>query len=157
MPEIVYIETTVVSYLVAKPSRDLVLAAHQEVTRDWWDNQRPLYDCVTSAETLREASAGDPLAAAERLKALAGFPLIEIGSEVEAAALSFLETGAIPETMRADAIHLAAASHAGADYLLTWNCRHLANAHVLRRLEKEAARQGWQLPTVCTPLELLSF
>ena len=119
MPEIVYIETTVVSYLVAKPSRDLVLAAHQEVTRDWWDNQRPLYDCVTSAETLREASAGDPLAAAERLKALAGFPLIEIGSEVEAAALSFLETGAIPETMRADAIHLAAASHAGADYLLT--------------------------------------
>ena len=127
------------------------------MTRDWWDNQRPLYDCVTSAETLREASAGDPLAAAERLKALAGFPLIEIGSEVEAAALSFLETGAIPETMRADAIHLAAASHAGADYLLTWNCRHLANAHVLRRLEKEAARQGWQLPTVCTPLELLSF
>ena len=112
---------------------------------------------MSSAETLREASAGDQEAASERLKALAGFPLIEIGIEVEATALSFLQTGAVPETMRADAIHLAAATRAGADYLLTWNCRHLANAHVLRRLEKEAARQGWQLPTVCTPLELLSF
>ncbi|MEI6493729.1 MAG: type II toxin-antitoxin system VapC family toxin [Verrucomicrobiota bacterium] len=156
MSETVYIETTVVSYLVAKPSRDLVLAAHQEVTREWWEIQRPLYQCVTSVETLREASAGDPTMAAERMAALAGFPVIQIEPAIEETALSFLKTGAIPETMRSDAIHLAAAAHAGADYLLTWNCRHLANAHVLRRLEREAVTHGWQLPTVCTPLELLS-
>lgn len=156
MPEIVYIETTIVSYLVAKPSRDLILAAHQEVTREWWENQRPLYRCVTSQETLREASVGDERMAASRLDALKDLPVIELNADIKETAISFLQTGAIPETMRPDAIHLAAALHAGADYLLTWNCRHLANAHVLRRLEREAVVRQWHLPTVCTPLELLA-
>jgi hypothetical protein len=154
MKEIVYIETTIVSYLVARPSRDLVLAAHQQVTRDWWQEERPMYECVTSEETVREAAQGDAAMVQSRLQALEGMFVIGISSEIESLAATFLSTGALPATMRPDATHLAAATLARADYLLTWNCKHLANAHVLRRLRKEAEKRGWKLPEVCTPLEL---
>jgi hypothetical protein len=153
--ETVYIETTIVSYLVARPSRDLVLAAHQQLTRDWWQNERLNYQCVTSEEVIREAAQGEAVMSRARLEAMDGIPVIPITAEVETRASTFLNTGAVPATMRPDATHLAAAVQAGADYLLTWNCRHLANAHVLRRLRKEAERRGWSLPEVCTPLELM--
>lgn len=79
----------------------------------------------------------------------------DLWENVEEMAAAFMATGALPATMRPDALHLAAATISGSDYLLTWNCRHLANAHVLRRVQREAQRQGWHLPGVCTPLELL--
>src|ERR1019366_8185484 len=168
--ETVYIETTIVSFLVARPSRDLVLAAHQQLTRDWWQNERLTYQCVTSEEVIREAAQGEAVMSRARLEALEGIPVIPITAEVETRASTFLNTGAVPANMRPDATHfaaavqpgaspfltpgaapanrrpdathLAAAVQAGADYLLTWNCRHLANAHVLRRLRKEAERRG---------------
>lgn len=155
MKEIVYIETTIVSYLVARPSRDLLLAAHQQVTQDWWRDERPAYECITSEEMIREAAQGEAAMVGERMKALKGIFLIGITPEIETLASTFLSTGALPQTMRPDATHLAAATLAKADYLLTWNCKHLANAHVLRRLRKEAEKQGWALPDVCTPLELM--
>jgi len=153
--EIAYIETTIVSYLVARPSRDLVLSAHQQVTREWWENERVHYHCIASEEVAREAMLGDTGMAQARIKVLADVQIVGITAEVEAMAATFMSTGALPPTMRPDATHLAAATLSGADYLLTWNCRHLANAHVLRRLQKEAERRGWQLPGVCTPLELM--
>ncbi len=155
MKEIAYIETTIVSYLVARPSRDLVLSAHQQVTREWWENERVHYHCIASEEVAREAMLGDTGMAQARIKVLADVQIVGITAEVEAMAATFMSTGALPPTMRPDATHLAAATLSGADYLLTWNCRHLANAHVLRRLQKEAERRGWQLPGVCTPLELM--
>jgi hypothetical protein len=155
MKEIVYIETTIVSYLVARPSRDLILSAHQQLTRDWWDNQRGHYLCIASEEVVREAILGDAEMAAARIKTLEDVRIIGITAQVEAMAATFMETGALPPTMRSDATHLAAATLSGASYLLTWNCRHLANAHVLRRLQKEAERRGWDLPGVCTPMELM--
>ena len=155
MKEIAYIETTIVSYLVARPSRDLVLSAHQQVTREWWENERVNYHCIASEEVAREAMLGDTGMAQARINVLEEVQIVGITAEVEAMAATFMATGALPLTMRPDATHLAAATLSGADYLLTWNCRHLANAHVLRRLQKEAERRGWPLPGVCTPLELM--
>jgi hypothetical protein len=153
--ETVYIETTIVSYLVANPSRDLVTAGQQQATRDWWTRRRSSFYCVVSEETLAEAARGDAEQAALRLAALAGLPVFPISPEAERLAADFLNTGALPTSARADAIHLAVASFVEADYLLTWNCRHLANAQIIRRLEREAVHAGWKLPTVCTPPELM--
>ena len=153
--EIVYIETTIVSYLVANPSRDVVTAGQQQATRNWWNLRRDLFQCVTSDETLAEAARGDAAQAELRLASLAGLPVLSITIEAENLAAEFLRTGALPPTVRSDAVHLAVAAVARADYLLTWNCRHLANAQILRRLEREAVPRGWTLPTVCTPLELM--
>lgn len=153
--ETVYIETTVVSLLVAHPSRDLATAGHQQVTRDWWRLRREAFQCVTSDETLVEAARGDPGEARKRLATLAGLPVLQVTGEVEQLAAKFLGTGCLPVAARSDAVHLAAASLAKMGFLPTWNCRHLANAQILRRLEREAGRLGWMLPTVCTPLELM--
>jgi hypothetical protein len=153
--ETVYIKTSVVSLLVAIPSRDLLIAGQQQATRDWWQLRRGCFECITSDETRAEAARGDPEQIRRRLAALAGLPNLTITPEVESLAAEFLRTGALPATARSDAIHLAAASMASVDYLLTWNCRHLANAQILRRLEREAKRSGWDLPTVCIPLELM--
>ena len=153
--EIVYIETTVVSLLVADPSRDLATAGQQQTTRDWWQRRRTAFHCVTSDETLAEAARGDTEQARRRLAALAGLPVLPITVEAEHLAAEFLRTGCLPAGARADAIHLAVAVRAEVDFLLTWNCRHLANAQILRRLEREADRFGWALPTVCTPMELM--
>jgi predicted nucleic acid-binding protein len=153
--EIVYIETTVVSLLVANPSRDVATAGQQQTTRDWWRLRRGAFQCVTSDETLAEVARGDSEQARQRLAVLAGLPVLPITAEEEHLAAEFLSTGCLPAAARSDALHLAAATRAKVDFLLTWNCRHLANAQILRRLEREADRLGWQLPTVCTPLELM--
>ena len=153
--EIVYIETSVVSLLIANLSRDLVTAGQQQATRDWWSRRRVLFQCVTSDETLTESARGDAEQARLRLAALAGMPTLSITLEAENLAAEFLRTGALPVAARSDAVHLAVASIARTDFLLTWNCRHLANAQILRRLERQAFRFGWELPTVCTPLELM--
>ena len=153
--EIVYIETSVVSLLVANPSRNLLTVARQQATRDWWHLRRGLFQCVTSDETLTEAARGDAEQARLRLDTLATLPSLTITLEAENLAAEFLRTGALRAAARSDAVHLAVASAARADYLLTWNRRHLANAQILRRLAREAVRYGWVLPTVCTPLELM--
>ena len=153
--ETVCIETTIVSYLVANPSRDLLNAGQQQATRDWWQLQRGKFRCITSDETFAEASRGDATQASLRLAALRDLPSVPVTAEAEALAEEILGTGALPSRVRSDAVHLALAILVEADYLLTWNCRHLANAQILRRIEREAVRRGWNLPTVCTPLELM--
>src|SRR5947209_14249145 len=117
--ETVYIETTIVSYLVARPSRDLVLAAHQELTREWWESERQKYRCVTSDEVLREASRGEAEMVLARLHKLDRMPLIPMDDAIERLATSFLATKALPASMRSDAVHLAMATLSRTDYLLT--------------------------------------
>ena len=155
MKEIVYIETSLVSLLVADPSRDITVAGNQQVTRDWWKWRRPAFACVTSDETLIEAARGNARQAKLRLDALAGLPTLPTSPAAAELAICFLASGTLPPNARVDAVHLAVATLVGADYLLTCNCRHLANAQILRRLEREATRQNWVLPKVCTPLELM--
>lgn len=155
MKEIVYIETSFVSLLVDDPSWDVTTAGNQQVSRDWWQWRRGVFACVTSDETLREAARGNARQAQLRLEALAELPTLPTSEPAAELAERFLATGSLPPAAKVDAVHLAVATLATADYLLTWNYRHLANAQILRRLEREAVRQGWTLPKVCTPLELM--
>jgi len=153
--EIVYLETSFISLLMGNPSRDLVTAANQQITRDWWRLRRQQFFCVASSEVVREASQGDPEEVRKRLEVLRELTVLRLTPEAESLARALLATGALPARAQADAAHLAIAAAAKTDYLLTWNCRHLANAQILRRLEAEASRLGWRLPKVCTPLELM--
>ena len=153
--ESVYIETSVVSYLVARPSRNPVTAWRQRLTKEWWVEQRGQFACVISQEVIAEALAGDSSMAAKRMAALRGLPLVAGGTESAKLAADLLERGLFPATARADANHLAIATCAAVDYLLTWNYRHLVNAVVLQRLEKFLASRSLHLPRVCTPEEFM--
>lgn len=150
----VYIETTIVSYLVANPPRDPVLAAHQQVTRRWWQDHRPDYHCLVSGETLAEAARGDAEQARLRLEALQGLPVLLVTAQVGTLADAVLQSGPLPAAARSDAIHVAAATLASVDFLLTWNCRHLANPHLQKPLRALMGKRGLTLPEICTPIEL---
>jgi len=151
----VYVETSVASYLTARPSRDLVVAAHQELTLEWWTNSRQRFDLFISELVLREASKGDPSAAAKRVSELAGIPLLPINDDVATLARSLIDRRVVPERAVEDALHLAVAVSHGMDFLLTWNCRHIANAEVIERLEDACLQLGLQVPTLCTPEQLM--
>jgi predicted nucleic acid-binding protein len=152
--ETIYIETTVVSYLVANPSRDSMLAAHQQLTRQWWQDERMRYTCVTSEEVLREAALGDAEMIGRRAEALAGMMVLLVDDTARGLAREILAEKILPPAAASDAIHAAVASLNQVNILLTWNCRHLANPHLLRRLRELMARRGLTLPEVCTPIEL---
>ena len=152
--ETVYIETTIVSYLVARPSRDLIVAGHQQLTREWWDCRRAKFACFISDVVLDEARAGNAEQAALRLEALQGFPRLAATPEAERLAAAFLQ-GVLPAKAVRDAAHLAIAAAGKVKYLLTWNCNHLANAQILDRLEPIALKASFKLPRVCTPEELM--
>ncbi len=155
MKPTIYIETTVVSYLTAWPSRDLIIAAHQQLTRDWWKNCRERFQIVASELVVRESKAGDAEAARERLLVLDTLTLLEItDSDLELAGQLIAEQ-AVPKKAAEDALHLALAATNGIDYLVTWNCRHLANALMRARIELVCRAAGYQPPIICTPEELL--
>ena len=153
--ETVYIETTVVSYLVANPSRDLILAAHQEFTREWWHEELERYRCVTSEEVIREASLGDPTMSIRRLEALADIAVLQVDEAVQLLAQDLVGQQILPPTMFADALHVAVAALHRVDFLLTWNCRHLANPHLQKRLRDFMADRGLPLPEICTPIDFM--
>jgi hypothetical protein len=148
-----YVETSVVSYLTAWPSRDLVLAAHQQVTRDWWATRRS-YDLFTSQFVLDEAAAGDKSAAANRLAALEETVLLDVTEDAIVLAEGLVRGGGLPAKARVDALHVAMAAVHGMNYLLTWNCTHIANASLRSRIEDLCRLGGFEPPVICTPLEL---
>ena len=153
--EVVYLETSVISLLAAKPSQDLITAGNQQTTRDWWRLRRAQFFCVASTEVMRECSEGDPQEAVKRRAILTELTILPFSPEADRRMKALLATRILPPKAQADAAHLAIAAAAGVDYLLTWNCRHLANAQILTRLEKAAQHLGWTLPKVCTPAELM--
>jgi len=150
----VYVETTVVSYLTSRPSRDLVRAAHQEITREWWDGHRHRFEVVVSRIVLDEAGRGDADAAKKRLSVLEGLPLLEMTEDVFDVAWSLLDTGTLPQAARIDALHVAVAAVHGIDVLLTWNCRHLANGELIGAVSRQLWSMGYAPPVICTPDEL---
>jgi predicted nucleic acid-binding protein len=150
-----YIETTIVSYLVARPSRDLLLLTHQEITRDWWQSRRCHFDLYISELVMEEAAAGNPVVAQRRLEILADITILPQTPSVEVLAEDLIGEGVLPSKAAADAVHLALATVYGCEYLLTWNCRHLANAEIQRAARVIAGRHGFDLPTICTPEELM--
>ena len=151
----VYVETSIVSYAAAWPSSDLNIAALQIQARDWWRTERPRFDLVTSQLVLNEASAGDPAAAADRLRLLDGIPLVAITEEVQELARALVSPSLMPAKAAADALHIAVAAFAGVEYLLTQNCRHIANAHTLPRVYSILSDLSYGGLLVCTPAEFL--
>ena len=153
--ESVYVETSVISYLTSRPSRDLVVAAHQQVTWDWWEKKRRSFELFISELVLDEVRAGDPDAARRRMALVEDLGRIAITPDVIRFARRLVEQLVIPRTAEVDALHVAAATVNGMDYLLTWNCRHIANARVGRIVRAEAKAAGFEAPIICTPEELL--
>ena len=149
----VYVETTIVSYLSASPSRDIVLAAHQQLTREWWA-RRERFDLFVSRPVLTEAARGDAEAAARRIAALDGIPVLLVTADASEFADRLLATTVLPTKATIDALHVAIAVLNGMDYLLTWNCTHIANAAIRGRIEEACRAAGMQPPIICTPEEL---
>jgi hypothetical protein len=155
MPERVYIETTVVSYLTARPHRDVVIAGHQQITHEWWDTRRASYELCISQLVLKAAAAGDLQAAQERLDVLKAMTLLENSAQALDLAKELIQAGALPVKSAGDALHIAVAGMNGIPYLLTWNCRHLANATMRPLIEAVCTGKGVKAPIICTPEELL--
>lgn len=149
----VYVESSVISYLTARPSRDVVVAGHQQITREWWDD-RSQYDLYVSSSVVREVGGGDPAAASERLRIIEGIHVLAVGQETGRVAQALLAGGAVPAKAAEDAIHIALAAAHGMDYLLTWNCKHIANATMRKAIDRTLLGLGLQSPVICTPEEL---
>ena len=151
----VYIETSVVSYLRQRPSAQVVMAAHQLLTHKWWDTERTNYELVVSQYVLDEASAGNPTLAAERLQLLDGIPLLPDAPEITRIADEIMSRAILPAKAQVDALHIATVAHHRIQYLLTWNCKHIANAKILPRIHQVLTDAGVPIPVICTPEELL--
>lgn len=150
----VYIETSVISYLTARPSKTILGAAHQQITTAWWA-RRNEFELVVSESVLRECGAGDLDAAKRRLDIVADLPLLLIDERALHIAEALVELGIIPAKAAEDALHIAVATIHGVDYLLTWNCRHIANPEIQRNIAAYLEQIGYFLPFICTPEELL--
>jgi len=151
----VYIETTVISYLIARPSRDLIVAAHQQVTEEWWENTLPLLDPFVSPIVIEEVSRGDESAAKLRLEKIVRFPVLEITNEVRDLAELYFKRIPIPDKARGDAFHLAVATYHGMDFLVSWNFTHILNARVRAVIQDINTIRGISTPIICTLEELM--
>jgi len=150
----IYLETTIISYLAARPSKDLITAAHQQVTRDWWQNRRGDFDLFSSQLVIQESSAGDAAVAQKRLQLLSDISLVQVNVDCVSLARALVERGPIPEKAAVDALHIAIATVHGMDYLLTWNCKHIANAEMQTAVNRICRSTGYEPPVICTPEEL---
>jgi len=151
----VYLETSVISYLTSRPSRDLIVAANQQITQEWWQVRRQDFDLFISQLVVQEASAGDEHAAQQRLQAIADIPLLTLSEEAVVFAEKLVKEGPMPQKAVEDALHIAVATLNGMDYLLTWNFKHIANATMRYKIERICRLTGYEPPIICTPQELL--
>ena len=150
-----YIETSIVSYLRQRPSAHVIMAARQLLTHQWWDEERGNYELVTSQYVIDEASAGDPLRAAERLQLLNGIPLLPLDPQIGAIAHEIVSRAILPRNATIDALHIATVAHHRIQYLLTWNCKHIANAKILPRIRDALTDLAIPIPIICTPEEMV--
>jgi hypothetical protein len=150
----VYLETSVVSYLVGRLSRDVIVLGNQELTREWWTSRRGEYDLFISEVVIGEAGIGDPELARQRLALANELPLLAVTEEAERLAPLLLRAAGLAPNAETDALHMAVAAVHGMDYLLSWNCKHIANATIRRAIEKQCRISGYEPPVICTPQEL---
>lgn len=152
--ETVYIETSIISYLTAKPSKNLIAVARQQQTWEWWDIYRQNYTLFTSNLVIAEASQGDTQRSQERLNVLKAIERLPINNACEELAEKLIVHSPIPDNAQDDALHIAIASYHAVDFLLTWNFKHLANAHLIPKVRAIVENSGYQFPQICTPEEL---
>ena len=151
----VYIETSVVSYLTALPSRDVIVVGHQQITDEWWRTKRQSFDLFASQLVLREARAGNEKMAERRLTALEQATLLEVTEDALKLSERLVNKGPLPEKAAEDALHIAIAVVNGMDYLMTWNCKHIANAKMRNKINQICRMEGYEPAIICTPEELL--
>jgi hypothetical protein len=154
MPLSVYVETSVIGYLTSRLRPDPIVAGQMLETRRWWAESRHAFDLITSDLVLEEASRGDSIAAAERLEALAGLPVLPITDAAGELGNALLVGHAMPSKARADALHLAICATNEIKCLATWNCRHLANVTLRPKIEEICKNAGYNAPLICTPPQL---
>jgi len=151
----IYIETTIISYLTSKPSRDIIIAAHQQITLEWWQSQRQLFDLYASQLVVNEARAGDKEQSMERLRALDEVELLQITDSALSLAKLLITKGAIPQKASEDALHISIAVVNGIDYVISWNCKHIANAKIRNKIDQVCLSCGYEPVIICTPEELM--
>lgn len=151
----VYIETSVISYLTARPSRDILVAANQQVTQEWWQDRREQFDLFVSQMVEQEISSGDKDAVSKRQQALTNCNFLDITPEAIQLAERLIDQNAIPKQAAEDALHIAVATVSGMDYLLTWNFKHIANAAMRASVELVCRLNGYEPPVICSPMELM--
>jgi hypothetical protein len=152
----VYLETTIPSYLVARPSRDLVTAAHQQITHEWWATARGRFDLYVSEAVLDEIRSGDPDSAARRMEIVAEIGVLAFSDDVESLIRVYYRRLGLAGSATGDLPHFAYAVAYNMDYLVTWNCRHIANGQVIRRLTVVNGEIGRRTPVIVTPEELVA-
>jgi predicted nucleic acid-binding protein len=155
MKKRVYIETTVVSYFASRPSRDIIVAGHQETTRDLWPDLTVKYETYISAIVYEEAGKGDLDQVKMRLAAIEAFPMLDIDEEARFLAERIIAGRGIPAEYPEDALHIAVAAVNGIDVLVTWNFAHLNNPFTRRAVRSIVEREGYLCPEICSPQELL--
>ncbi len=151
----IYIESTIPSYVVARPARNLLQAARQQLTRDWWDLRRDKHELFTSQVALDEIAVGEREMARLRLEVMREIPVLAATADAEKLAKNVLGSGLLPASADGDAAHIALATVHEMDILLTWNYRHIANAAIETRLRRLVEDAGFSLPVICTPEELM--
>jgi predicted nucleic acid-binding protein len=151
-----YLETSLISYLVGRLSRDVIVLGNQELTREWWLSRRTSYELFVSEIVIREAILGDPRVAQQRMEIMEGLPILAVTEEAERLAPLLLRSAGLSRNAETDALHVAVATVHGMEYLLTWNCTHIANASLRRAVERQCRLMGYEPPVICTPQELES-
>jgi hypothetical protein len=150
----IYVETSVISYLTARPSKTITGAAHQQITLAWWE-RRSDYELLVSQSVWQECAAGDPVAAQRRLAALEGMSILAVTQDMIRLAESLIVQAIIPAKAIEDALHISVSTLHHVDFLLTWNCRHIANPVIQEKIAVHLEQLGLFLPIICTPEELL--
>lgn len=153
----VYLETTIPSYMASRPSRDIIVLSHQEITNEWWANNRHNYKLFISQVVIDEIGGGDKELIQKRYTLIKNIPLLEYNNDVEILALKYFEHFKFPKRALRDAFHIAFAVNYNIDFLLTWNCSHLANANIRANLVKFNYKLGYNTPDICTPEELIKI
>ena len=153
----IYLETSVIGCLAMRLSGVLRMAANQQVTRDWWDNERQRYDLFVSRYVVDECSNGDPVAAQERLVFLENIPLLEVSDAAVTLAQALVTNVPLPPKAVIDAYHISVAAVHGVEFLVTWNCKHIANPALQKRIASVCRELGCEPPVICTPQEILEI
>jgi len=151
----IYLETSIISYLAGRRSKDLIVAAHQELTHEWWELRKNKFTPFVSQLVIQEIQAGDTSAARERLRLIEALPSLSLHEAARELASVFLQRKVIPRKAVEDALHIAVATCNGMDYLVTWNCKHIANAEIRTELSRLCMENGFEVPVICTPEELM--
>ena len=155
MIESLYLDTSIIGYLTIRPSTNLITASNSVITQNWWDTRRQNFTLYISEVVLEELARGDQEIATKRLDLISELPLLALNEAVEELAQQFLIKSNLPPKASDDALHIALATVYKVDYLLTWNCKHIANAQIQKKLSQISIESGYELPTICTPYELM--